>query len=88
MNDKQYSKTVEAVFFDGITDVQEIANWCGGIIIELVTSEGRLRNDMYCIDVPCPGGYTTAGANFYIFKDGPSFFSADKLSFEQNFGTM
>ena len=85
MNVQKYTKEVEAVCFDGITDVQEIANWCGGLIIELVDAEGRIRDDMYAIDIPCPGGFTTAGAGFYIFKDGPSFFSADKASFEMNF---
>lgn len=82
MKIEKYTKEIEAVYFDGITDVQEIANWCGGMVIELVDNEGRIRNDMYIIDVPCPGGYTTAGAGFYILRDGPSFFAADKATFE------
>lgn len=85
MNIEKYTKEVEAVYFDGITDAQEIANWCGGIVVELVDSNGRIRQDMYVIDVPCPGGFTTAGAGFYIVKDGPSFFATSKTSFESNF---
>lgn len=88
MNVQRYKKEIEAVYFDGITDVQEIAQWCGGWIVELVDAEGRIRNDMYAIDVPCPGGYTTAGAGFYIFKDGVSFIAMDKSSFEMNFGEV
>lgn len=85
MNVLNYFKEVEAVYFDGITDAQEIANWCGGVIVELVNSDGRIRQDMFAIDIPCPGGFTTAGAGFYIFKDGLSFFASDKASFENNF---
>lgn len=88
MNVQKYTKEVDAVFFDGITDVQEIAQWCGGLVVELVTNEGKIRSDMYAIDVPGPGGYTTAGAQFYIFKDGPSFFAVDKNTFESNFGII
>lgn len=82
MNVETYTKSIEAVYFDGVSDVQEIAQWCGGMIVELVGPDGRIRNDMYAIDVPCPGGFTTAGAGFYILKDGPSFFALDKTSFE------
>lgn len=82
MNVETYTKSIEAVYFDGVSDVQEIAQWCGGMIVELVGPDGRIRNDMYAIDVPCPGGFTTAGAGFYILKDGPSFFALDKASFE------
>lgn len=82
MNVETYTKSIEAVYFDGVSDVQEIAQWCGGMILELVGPDGSIRNDMYAIDVPCPGGFTTAGAGFYIFKDGPSFFALDKASFE------
>lgn len=85
MNVQKFTKEVEAVYFDGITDAQEIANWCGGIVIELVDSEGRIRTDMYAIDIPCPGGYTTAGKDFYIFKDNQSFYAIDKLNFENDF---
>lgn len=85
MKIEKFAKEVEAVYFDGITDVQEIAQWCGGLIVELVDTEGRLRTDMYAIDVPCPGGYMTAGKDFYIFRDGESFFAGDKASFEANF---
>lgn len=88
MNVQRFTKKIKVVYFDGITDVQEIANWCGGMVVELVTPEGRVRNDMYCIDIPCPGGFTTAGANFYIFEDNGSFFSMDKISFESNFDTI
>lgn len=88
MKVERFKKEVEAVYFDGITDAQEIANWCGGIVIELVDSNGRIRSDMYVIDVPCPGGFTTAGAGFYIFKDSPSFFAMDKASFESSFDIM
>lgn len=85
MNVLKYTKEVEAVYFDGITDVQEIANWCGGLVVELVDSNGRLRNDLYAIDIPSPGGYVTAGADFYVFKDGPSFFALQKDAFLTNF---
>lgn len=85
MHIQSYLKKVEAVLFDGITDVQEIAHWCGGLIVELVTNEGMIRSDMYAIDVPVPGGYTTAGKDFYIFKDGPSFMALDKNTFLKNF---
>ena len=85
VNIQKFKKEIDAVHFDGITNVQEIAQWCGGMIVELIDNEGRIRNDMYAIDIPCPGGYTTAGADCYIFKDGPSFFSADRQSFEMNF---
>lgn len=85
MNVLKYTKEVEAVYFDGITDVQEIANWCSGLIVELVDSNGRLRGDLYAIDLPSPGGYVTAGADFYIFKDGNSFFALQKDAFLTNF---
>lgn len=85
MKIEKFKKEVEAVFFDGITDVQEIAQWCGGLIVELVDTSGRLRADMYAIDVPCPGGFTTAGQNFYIFKDNRSFYAIDKHQFESDF---
>lgn len=85
MNVLNYFKEVEAVYFDGITDAQEIANWSGGVLVELVNPDGRIRQDMFAIDIPCPGGFTTAGAGFYIFKDGPSYFASDKASFESNF---
>ena len=85
MNVLKYTKEVEAVYFDGITDVQEIAAWCGGLIVELVSFDGRLRNDLYAIDLPSPGGYMTAGADFYIFKDGNSFSALQKDVFLANF---
>lgn len=88
MKIEKYYKEVDAVYFDGITDAQEIANWCGGIVVELVDSNGWIREDMFVIDIPCPGGFTTAGAGFYILKDGPSFFATDKASFESNFDIM
>lgn len=84
MNIETYTKSIEAVYFDGVSDVQEIAQWCGGMIVELVGPDGRIRNDMYAIDVPCPGGFTTAGAGFYILKDGSSFFALDKAAFESS----
>lgn len=85
MNVQKFCKQVEAVYFDGITDVQEIASWCGGLIVELVDHEGRIRSDLYAIDIPSPGGYMTAGADFYVFKDGPSFFALQKDAFLANF---
>lgn len=86
MNIKTFKKEVEAVFFDGINNVQEIANWCGGEVIQLVDHQGEMRSDMYAIDIPSPGGYVTAGKDFYIFKDGPSFFALQKEIFNTNFG--
>lgn len=88
MNVQKFTKEVEAVYFDGITNVEEIARWCGGNIVELVTNEGRLRTDMYAIDIPCAGGFTTAGKDFYIFKDNQSFYAIDKLNFENDFAIM
>lgn len=85
MKIEKYIKEIEAVVFDGSTDVQEIANWCGGMVVELVGPDGRIRDDMYAIDIPVPGGMTTAGQGSYIFKDGPSFFAMDKAGFESNF---
>lgn len=85
MKIESFRKEVEAVYFDGSTDVQEIAQWCGGLIAELVDNEGRLRSDMYIIDVPGPGGYTTAARDCYVFKDGPSFFAIHKNDFLANF---
>lgn len=79
---QKFTKEIEAVYFDGSNDAQEIAQWCGGMIVELVGPDGKIRKDMCAIDVPCPGGFTTAGAGFYIFRDGPSFFAMDKGSFE------
>lgn len=88
MKIEKFKKEIEAVYFDGLTDAQQIADWCGGMVVELVNSEGRIRSDMYVIDIPCPGGFTTAGADFYIFKDGPSFFTTDAGSFRSNFDIM
>lgn len=85
MKIENFTKKVEAVYFDGITDAQEIAHWCGGVVVELVNHDGRIRSDMYVIDIPCPGGFTSAGADFYIVKDGPSFFAAHKAAFEADF---
>lgn len=80
-----YKKEVEAVYFDGINDMQEIATWCGGMIVELIDNEGKMRTDTYLIDVPCPGGYTTAAADFFIFKDDNSFFAMDRPNFTRMF---
>lgn len=82
---KRYVREVEAVHFDGITDVQEIAQWCGGMVVELVDNEGRLRKDTYIIDVPCPQGYTTAAKGFYIFKDQGVFYAMDGPTFKSEF---
>lgn len=81
----KYVKRIEAVHFDGATDVQEIAEWCGGLVLELVGNDGRLRKDMYVIDVPSSGGYMSAGAGFYIFRDGESFFALPEHDFKANF---
>lgn len=81
----KYIREVEAVYFDGINNAQEIANWCGGMVVELVGSDGRIRSDMYAIDIPVPGGMMTAGVGWYIIKDGPSFFAMDGPGFESNF---
>lgn len=88
MKIEKFKKEIEAVYFDGINSAQEIANWCGGMVVELVGSDGRIRSDMYAIDIPVPGGMMTAGADFYIFKDGPSFFTTDAGSFRSNFDIM
>lgn len=85
MKIEKFVKEVEAVYFDGVTDVQEIAQWCGGMIGELVDPNGMIRTDMYTIDVVGPGGYMVAGAGFYIFKDGVSFFAMPAHDFLHNF---
>lgn len=85
MNVDKYVKEVEAVYFDGHSNVQEIANWCGGMVVELVDNDGIIRKDRYLIDIPAPGGYVSAGEDFYIFKDGPSFMALDRMTFLSNF---
>lgn len=85
MNIQKFSKQVEAVHFDGKTDVQEIAQWSGGMIVELIDNNGRIRDDLYMIDIPCPGGFTTAGADSYIFKDQGVFYAMQKNDFLQGF---
>lgn len=82
MNLENFTKHFEAVYFDGNTDKDAIAAWCGGMIVEIVEpGTGKIRDDMYMIDVPGPGGYSTAMAGSYIFKDGPSFFAMPKPDF-------
>lgn len=82
MNIEKFNKTFEAVLFDGKTDLNEIANWCGGMIVELVDpSTGKINEDAYFIDIPGPEGYMTAGPNHYIFKDRNSFFTMPKEEF-------
>lgn len=88
MKIEKYVREVEAVHFDGISDAQEIAEWCGGLIVELVDNAGRIRSDMCIIDVPCPQGFTTAGQNSYIFKDQGVFYAMEGPTFESEFNAV
>lgn len=86
METEKYIKEIEAVYFDGITDAQEIAHWCGGMVLELVNPEGRIRKDMYAIDVPLGNGqFVTAGKDFFILKDGQFFFTMPAPDFRSAF---
>lgn len=86
MQVSEYRKEVEAVYFDGITDVQEIAQWCGGMVVQLVGPDGRLRNDLYIIDVPMPGGnFSSAGQDSIIFKENGMFLAMARVEFESMF---
>lgn len=84
MNKQTFTKQYEAVLFDGSTDIQQIADWCGGEIGQIIdTQTGMARTDTFIIDIPGPNGtLTTAAADFYIVKDGPSFFAMPKHEFE------
>lgn len=86
MDVETYTKEIEAVYFDGVTDVEQIANWCGGMVVEIVDQEGRIRRDIYAIDVPLGNGqFVTAGKDFYVLKDGNFFFTMPAGDFESAF---
>lgn len=86
MKSERFTKEIEAVFFDGVTDVEQIAQWCGGMVVEIVDQEGRIRRDMYAIDVPLGNGqFITAGKDFYVLKDGQFFFTMPAADFATAF---
>lgn len=86
MEIKKYTKTIEAVFFDGVNNAQEIADWCAGMVVELLDPNGRVRTDMYAIDIPVGNGdYTTAGADCYIIKESGYFFAVPVNEFNSVF---
>lgn len=86
MKSERFTKEIEAVLFDGVTDVEQIAQWCGGMVVEIVDQEGRIRRDMYAIDVPLGNGqFITAGKDFYVLKDGQFFFTMPAADFATAF---
>lgn len=82
METEKYIKTIEAVYFDGVTNVEQIAQWCGGSVVEILDQNGQIRRDIYAIDVPVNGDqFVTAGKDFYIFNDQQFFFALPASEF-------